>query len=79
MASIVASTGLSPTGPSSWTEARKLRDHWIAGIRREGSDFVDRRTNKNTHKKPATFKDSLRLIRSTQRCLEDRSIIEAFS
>lgn len=38
---IFTTTGLVPSSANGWKEARKLRDHWIAGIRREGLSFVD--------------------------------------
>jgi hypothetical protein len=53
---VVTSTGLSPSGTSAWREARQLRDHWIAGIRREGLAYVDRQKPKK-EAKTATFED----------------------
>jgi hypothetical protein len=53
---IVISTGLRPSGSSGWKEARLLRDHWIAGIKRDGPSFVERQKPKHEIK-PVTCEE----------------------
>ncbi|MDA9764584.1 hypothetical protein N9C83_04395, partial [Opitutales bacterium] len=61
---VVTSTGLTPSTPTSWLEARKLRDYWIAGIRREGPDFVQTRNNSEPlAPRPVTFDDVFEIYR----------------